>query len=72
MIGGLRKIRFAFPNSGKSGSVRVCYIDIEEVLEIHLIDVYSKNEKENLSRSEINTIKSIVSQIKKERLQQTR
>ena len=32
--GGLRKIRFAFPNSGKSGSVRVCYIDIEGALEI--------------------------------------
>ena len=41
--GGLRKIRFAFPNSGKSGSVRVCYIDIEGVLEIHLIDVFAKN-----------------------------
>ena len=25
--GGLRKIRFSFPNEGKSGSVRVCYID---------------------------------------------
>ena len=25
--GGLRKIRFAFENRGKSGSVRVCYVD---------------------------------------------
>ena len=51
--GGLRKVRFAFPGSGKSGSVRVCYIDIEGVLEIHLIDVFAKNEKENLSKVNI-------------------
>lgn len=66
--GGLRKIRFAFPGSGKSGSVRVCYIDIEGVLEIHLIDVFAKNEKENLSKAERNAIKIVVEQIKFERL----
>lgn len=66
--GGLRKVRFAFPDSGKRGSVRVCYIDIEGVLEIHLIDVFAKNEKENLSKAERNLIKSIIEQIKSERL----
>ena len=32
--GRLRKMRFAFPNGGKSGSVRVCYVDfvIQEAL----------------------------------------
>lgn len=66
--GGLRKVRFAFPGSGKSGSVRVCYIDIEGVLEIHLIDVFAKNEKENLSKAERNAIRIVVEQIKAERL----
>ena len=70
--GGLRKIRFAFPNSGKSGSVRVCYIDIEGVLEIHFIDVFAKNEKENLSKAERNAIKTVVEQIKAERLKAKR
>lgn len=70
--GGLRKVRFAFPNSGKSGSVRVCYIDIEGVLEIHLIDVFAKNEKENLSKEERNQIRIIVEQIKQERLRYLR
>ena len=70
--GGLRKVRFAFPNSGKSGSVRVCYIDIEGVLEIHLIDVFSKNEKDNLSKAERNQIKQIVEQIRQERLRYLR
>lgn len=70
--GGLRKVRFAFPNSGKSGSVRVCYIDIEGVLEIHLIDVFAKNEKENLSKAERNQIRIVVEKIKQERLQYLR
>ena len=70
--GGLRKVRFAFPGSGKSGSVRVCYIDIEGVLEIHLIDVFAKNEKENLSKAERNAIRIVVEQIKAERLKAKR
>jgi hypothetical protein len=70
--GGLRKVRFAFPGSGKSGSVRVCYIDIEGVLEIHLIDVFAKNEKENLSKAERNEIRIVVEQIKAERLKAKR
>ena len=70
--GGLRKVRFAFPGSGKIGSVRVCYIDIEGVLEIHLIDVFAKNEKENLSKAERNAIRIVVEQIKAERLQAKR
>ena len=70
--GGLRKARFAFQGSGKSGSVRVCYIDIEGVLEIHLIDVFAKNEKENLSKAERNAIRIVVEQIKAERLKAKR
>ena len=70
--GGLRKVRFAFPGAGKSGSVRVCYIDIEGVLEIHLIDVFAKNEKENLSKAERNAIRIVVEQIKAERLKAKR
>ena len=70
--GGLRKVRFAFLGSGKSGSVRVCYIDIEGVLEIHLIDVFAKNEKENLSKAERNAIRIVVEQIKAERFKAKR
>ena len=65
--GGLRKVRFAFPGSGKSGSVRVCYIDIEGVLEIHLIDVFAKNEKENLSKAERNAIRIVVENLREGR-----
>lgn len=63
--GGLRKIRFAFHHRGKSGSVRVCYIDRETHFEIHFIDVFSKDEKDNLSEKERNNIKKLVDYIKK-------
>ena len=63
--GGLRKVRFAFPHRGKSGSVRVCYIDVEEKETIHLIDVFAKNEKDNLSAAERNDIKKLIEFIRK-------
>lgn len=51
-------------NEGKSGSARVCYVDfvVQEV--IYLITVYSKNEKENLSQAERNSIKGLIEQLK--------
>lgn len=70
--GGLRKVRFAFPDSGKSCSVKLCYIDIENALEIHLIDVFAKKEKDNLTKAERNQIKIVVEKIKNERRRQVR
>ena len=50
--GGVRKMRFAFEKRGKSGSVRVIYVDFEVYEKIFLITAYTKNEKDNLSESE--------------------
>ncbi len=58
--GGLRKIRFAFEDRGKGGSVRVCYVDFLVYERIYLITAYSKNEKDNLSKSERNEIRKLV------------
>lgn len=55
--GRLRKVRFAFPNRGKSGSVRVCYVDFEEKEILYLFAVFAKNEQENLSQAECNILK---------------
>lgn len=55
--GRLRKVRFAFPNRGKSGSVRVCYVDFEEKEILYLFAVFAKNEQENLSQAECNALK---------------
>ena len=62
--GGLRKARFAFKHHGKSGGVRVCYVDfvIEET--IYLITVYSKNQKDNLSKQERNIVKIYIDRLR--------
>lgn len=59
--GGLRKARFAFRNQGKSGGVRVCYVDFVMKETIYLITVYPKSEKDNLSQAEKNQIKKLIS-----------
>lgn len=58
--GGLRKIRIAFEGRGKSGSARVCYVDFAVYERIYLITAYSKNEKDNLSKSERNNVKRLI------------
>ena len=58
--GGVRKMRFAFEQRGKSGSVRVIYVDFEVYEKIFLITAYPKNEKDNLTKSECNGIRQLI------------
>ena len=58
--GKLRKMRFAYNNTGKSGSTRVCYVDFVVHETVYLITVFPKNEKENLSKEERNNIKKLI------------
>ena len=58
--GGVRKMRFAFEHRGKSGSIRVIYIDFEIYEKIYLLTAYPKNEKDNLSKSERNELRELV------------
>ena len=58
--GGIRKMRFAFEDRGKSGSARVIYVDFEVHEKIYLITAYQKNVKENLSESERNELRQMV------------
>ena len=60
---GVRKIRINFPNRGKRGSGRVCYVNFLECDSIYLITVYSKNEKSDLTPSEKSHISEIVTDI---------
>ena len=59
--GGVRKMRFAFEHRGKSGSIRVIYVDFEIYEKIYLITAYPKNEKENLTDSERGELKRLIS-----------
>ena len=63
--GGLRKMRFSFDDRGKSGSTRVCYVDIVVKETIFLVTAYPKNEKDNLSKEERNNIKKVIEHLKK-------
>lgn len=64
--GGVRKIRIAFSNRGKSGSARVCYVDFAYYEDIYLLWVFAKNEQSNLSDIEKHKIKKLVQQLKQE------
>ena len=58
--GGIRKMRFAFEHRGKSGGVRVIYIDFEVYEKIYLLTAYPKNEKDNLTKAERNELRELV------------
>lgn len=58
--GRARKMRFAFENRGKSGSVRIIYVDFEVYEKIYLVSVFQKSDQANLSASERSQIKSII------------
>ena len=63
--GGIRKIRFAFEGKGKSGGVRVLYIDILISENVILLGAFAKNEQDNLTHEQKKTLKRIVEQIKR-------
>lgn len=58
--GGIRKMRFAFEHRGKSGSIRIIYIDFEVYEKIYLLTAYPKNEKDNLTKAERNELRRLV------------
>ena len=59
-------MRFTFEHRGKSGSIRVIYIDFEVYEKIFLITAYPKNEKDNLTQSERNELKQLIGILQKQ------
>ena len=53
-------MRFAYEGRGKSGSTRVCYVDFAYCETVYLITAYAKNQKDNLSKEERNSIKKAI------------
>jgi hypothetical protein len=68
--GGLRKMRFADPRrrKGKRGGVRVIYLHVPETDWIFLLDLYGKDEKDNLSAAEKKVLRQLAAEFKKEAL----
>lgn len=57
--GGLRKVRFGVGGKGKRGSVRVVYYFYNDTMPVFLLTVFAKNEKNNLSKAERNTLAKV-------------
>lgn len=49
---GLRKIRVAASGHGKRGGARVIFVDVDIKETVYFLNVYSKNEKSDLTVSE--------------------
>lgn len=64
--GGVRKLRFAFPGRGKSGSARVIYVDFAVYEKLYLLTVYQKKEQSNLTVAECAELKKLVALLEKE------
>lgn len=58
--GGLRKLRWALPNKGKSGGVRIVYVDFAYYERIYFISAYAKSDKINLTHEERNQIRKFI------------
>lgn len=61
--GGARKVRFAVRGRGKSGGIRIItfYTGIE--LPVFLLNIFTKNEKTDLSSDERNELKNVLGEL---------
>jgi hypothetical protein len=61
--GGAIKLRWKLPHTGKSGGIRVIYIDLIKAEHVYFVTCYQKPKKETLTDSEKANIKQIVKNI---------
>lgn len=65
-LGGIRKARLKSASKGKRGGFRVDYLDIPELEILHLIVLYGKNVKSDLTAEEKKMIAALARQLKEE------
>ena len=65
-LSGLRKIRLGYHEKGTRGGLRVDYLDIPEAECLHLLVIYPKNSKDDLTPEEKKEIRKLVNILKKE------
>jgi hypothetical protein len=58
--GGIRKLRWRAPGRGKRGGLRAVYYYHNESLPVFLLNIFTKNEKANLTRAERNEMKRLL------------
>ena len=58
--GGLRKLRVAAKGHGKRGGARMIYYWVVAHDRILMLDIYAKNEKEDLSAGELKQLRALI------------
>ena len=64
--GGVRKVRAAQEQRGKSGSARVVYLYVEEHATVYFILAFPKNVQGNLTAEQKKQVRALVAQIRQE------
>jgi hypothetical protein len=66
--GGLRKIRIADPRRGKGkrSGARVIYLHVPEAKRFYMLDVYGKDEKDDLTPVQKKELRELADRLKKE------
>lgn len=59
--GGIRKLRWKVAGRGKSGGVRIIYYWLVSRETILFLDLYTKNEKEDLADTELRELRQLLS-----------
>lgn len=62
--GGLRKIRWGRPNTGKRGGVRIIYFYHDDSMPLYLLLIYAKTERENWTQDERRRARALTESIK--------
>ena len=57
--GGLRKMRWSAPGSGKRGGVRVIYFHVAADAQVRLLLIYRKDVKDDLTAAEKRTLRRL-------------
>lgn len=63
--GGIRKLRWSVAGRGKRGGARVIYYFHNDAVPILALDIYAKNEAENISPAQKKALRKIVAAVVK-------
>ena len=61
--GGLRKVRFAYGQAGKSGGGRTIYYVLLDAQTIYLLTAYPKVDKDDLTGAELKLFKALIKEL---------
>lgn len=64
--GGVRKVRWSRPGSGKRGGVRMIYFYHDATIPLYLVLIYAKAQRENWTPDEKKRAQAVIDQIKQE------